>query len=194
MNTLSIHLQSRPVKIGWCIRENNLEDYQKALQLTHTLWGGRFNPLVVIGDDEERAKKLISYFKVDVLFPIEKEQSLLEFIQKFPHLPWPGYGEPHLFVPSIKGCKVSKFLDIFQASINLGSILKGNNCLDDHPLNLMTWEENDPLRYVYHATFGHLPSSTEIDSDFDYKELLSKSLKTNETVLNSTKQFEHFAC
>jgi len=46
MNALSVNVQYRPIRIGLCIRENNLQDYDKALRLIHTLWGGRYNPVI----------------------------------------------------------------------------------------------------------------------------------------------------
>ena len=51
MSTLNIYVKHRPVRISWCIREGNWDDLRKVLRLTHTLWGGRYNPIIVLGDD-----------------------------------------------------------------------------------------------------------------------------------------------
>ena len=64
MDTLNLRIAYRPLRIGWCIRTNNKEDIKKALHLTHTLWGGRYNPLIPI-DNPSLAKKLMDLFRVD---------------------------------------------------------------------------------------------------------------------------------
>ena len=87
MNALSVNVQYRPIRIGWCIRDNNLQDYQKALQLTHTLWGGRYNPLIPMGNPDF-AKQLVDFFELDLLYPIENQSpELMNFVKQYPHLP-----------------------------------------------------------------------------------------------------------
>ncbi len=49
--TLSVNVTYRPIRIGFCIRQDNIDDYKKALKLTHTLWGGRYNPIIPVGND-----------------------------------------------------------------------------------------------------------------------------------------------
>jgi hypothetical protein len=65
----AIHLRARyrPIRIGWCIQGGSLEEYRRALRFTHTMWGGRFNPLVPI-DDPELARLLIKAYRVDCLY------------------------------------------------------------------------------------------------------------------------------
>jgi hypothetical protein len=48
MDTLNLRVRYRPVRFGWCVRNGNLEDYKKALEYTHTLWGGCYNPIIPI--------------------------------------------------------------------------------------------------------------------------------------------------
>lgn len=62
MSTLNLHIQYRPIRIGWCVRANNFDDYNKALRFTHTLWGGRYNPLIVV-DDFNKASELVDFLK-----------------------------------------------------------------------------------------------------------------------------------
>ena len=40
------------------LEENNFDDYKKALKLTHTLWGGRFNSLIPV-NNSKLAKYLV---------------------------------------------------------------------------------------------------------------------------------------
>ena len=47
MNTVTVNVKYRPIRIGWCIEQNSVEDYKKALRLNNTLWGGRYNVLIL---------------------------------------------------------------------------------------------------------------------------------------------------
>ena len=67
MGPITIQVRYRPIRIGWCVKEGNLEEFRKALRLSHTLWGGRFNPVIPLGDPE-LARSLIKTFRVDCLY------------------------------------------------------------------------------------------------------------------------------
>lgn len=182
MSTLSANIQYRPIRIGWCVRDNNLEDYKKALRLTHTLWGGRYNPIIPIANFDA-ASELVSFFEVDVLFPISDDKCIVEFIDKFPHLPWPHHYEKSLFITWVNK-KEPVFLDIFQAALRLRADLNKENALSNVAFNLIEWASNDPLSNVFSAMFGCFPAAQELDADFDYKEAIAKTLKTDNITLN----------
>ena len=67
MNSRSLRTLYRPARIGFCIREGNLDDLRRAIKLTHTLWGGRFNPIIPVGTDLTLANNLVELFNVDFL-------------------------------------------------------------------------------------------------------------------------------
>ena len=92
MDSLNLRVRYRPIRIGWCVRNGNLEDFKTALEFTHTLWGGRYNPIIPI-EKFEFAKQLVRLFKIDVLFPIDDTNELKGFIKQFPYLPWPLIGK-----------------------------------------------------------------------------------------------------
>src|ERR1019366_7356079 len=87
MATLGVSIGYRPVRIGWCIRDGNLDDFRQVLRLTHTLWGGRFNPVIPVGSSFDKA--LVRSFAVDVLIPAAQAPELLQFIKIFQELYWP---------------------------------------------------------------------------------------------------------
>lgn len=66
MNTQSLTVRYRPIRIGWCIRSGDFEAMREALKLTFTMWGGRYNPLIPV-DDFDFASSLVRLFRVDVL-------------------------------------------------------------------------------------------------------------------------------
>jgi hypothetical protein len=167
MSTLSVNVKYRPVRIGFCVQKGNLDDLDRAIRLTHTFWGGRFNPLLPIGsnDDENKlAKVLTNVFQVDVLYPVSAGPAVDSFIADFPHLPWPKY-ERELYVDSYEG-KVASFIDVYHP---LRNIFEAH--IKDKPeprvsSTLYEWEQADPLRHVLLATFGAYPSREEIGKDY----------------------------
>lgn len=50
MGPINLQVRYHPIRIGWCIKEGDLEEFRNALLLTHTLCGGRFNPIIPLGD------------------------------------------------------------------------------------------------------------------------------------------------
>src|SRR5208282_6491172 len=86
MGTLSVRVRYRPFRIGWCVREGDLDDVRRVLRLTHTLWGGRYNPIIPI-DHRASASQLVDLFRVDALYPAADDPQVDEFIKTFPYLP-----------------------------------------------------------------------------------------------------------
>ena len=101
MDTLSLRIKYRPLKIGWCLSDGDFAALRKALRLTHTMWGGRFNPMIPTGD-LELGKQLVNIFRVDVLIPLSDGKDVKAFIDQFPHLPSPFF-DPQLFVDEGSG-------------------------------------------------------------------------------------------
>ena len=91
MNTLSIRVRYRPLRIGFCVQKGNMDEPRRALQLTHAFWGDRFNPVIPVGTSEEDrrlAKSLVEMFQVDALYPLSAAESLQTFAKESPyHLP-----------------------------------------------------------------------------------------------------------
>ena len=82
-------IQIRPLRIGWCIEADSLDDFTTAVTLSHVFWGGRFNPIIPCAD-RPMADALISAFNVDALYNIPGTPSVEAFIKTFPNLQWPG--------------------------------------------------------------------------------------------------------
>lgn len=66
MSTLVYNVKSRPVRIGWCVKSGDWESLIKAFRFSHCLWGGRYNPVIVV-DDEAAAMNQIEVFRLDAL-------------------------------------------------------------------------------------------------------------------------------
>jgi hypothetical protein len=76
---------ARPLRIAWAIHSEDRDSFRKAVRLTHTLWGGRFNPIVLV-DRPEEAKQLIERFRADVIRPVGDAVAVKNFPKQFPYL------------------------------------------------------------------------------------------------------------
>jgi hypothetical protein len=167
MSSLSVSVRYRPIRLGFCVQKGDLNGLERALRLTHTLWGGRFNPIVPVappGESNELAKALIEAFHVDALYPASNAEPIRQFIESYRYLPWPNF-ERELFVASARG-RIASFLDVYHP---LGAVFEEH--IKDKPEPrvasiLYEWDVADPLRYVLLATFGAYPSRDDIGKDY----------------------------
>ena len=152
-----------------------MEDFKLAIEYTHTLWGGRYNPVIPI-EKFEFAKQLVRLFKVDVLFPIDDTAELNAFIKKFPYLPWPLIGKEKLFVQGFSGIEPA-FLDVYNAARKIRSDLLKEDHFSKVKFDFINWESDDPLALILLAKFGTYPKTDKIE--IDYNVLVSRFLETD---------------
>lgn len=169
MGNLHLSIRYRPVRIGLCVRQGNWDDLKNLLAISHTLWGGRFNPLIPI-EDIDIAKKLIEAFQVDCLLAPNKDEAFKTFGEAFPYLDWPNF-DSGLFREISPGKKACEFLDVYHPIRHL---------YEDHVKNVahpkikptyFEWDQSDTLTNIFLATFGAYPSKNELG--IDYKEVFS---------------------
>ncbi len=178
MGPIHQYVQYRPVRIGWCVQQGNLEELRKAIRITHTLWGGRFNPIIPLGD-VEFARALIKVFRVDCLYPMAESREADAIRAEFKHLLWPGF-EKHLFIQGSDG-PIATFLDVYHPV---------RQFYEDHIKDreqakakglLLQWDTTDPLADVALATFGAYPSEAEIGIEgLDYEAFFKRNLAADE--------------
>src|ERR1700744_4695216 len=122
MNTVSVHTQYRPMRLGLCVSDGTIEDLRKAVKLTSTLWGGRFNPIIPVGGNQKLSQDLISMFNVDILLPISEGTEIERLIQKTKHLPWSD-SRREMFLTGTNG-PMPVFLDVFHPLTRLSEVRK----------------------------------------------------------------------
>jgi hypothetical protein len=111
MNTVSVRVSYRPIRLGMCVAENSLEDLRKSVRLNSTFWGGVFNPIIPVGRDAELAYALVRTFRVDALFAVSETPETAKFVDSFNYLPWPDV-QRALFIDGIGG-PLPMLLDIY---------------------------------------------------------------------------------
>jgi AIG2-like family len=165
MGPINLRVRYRPIRLGWCVKQGDLEEVRKALRLTHTFWGGRFNPIIPLGDPE-LARQLIKTFRVDCLYCLSESPEGTAILNEFDYLPWPTFNK-ELFVDVGNGQRQAAFLDVFHPVRHLyEEEIKDR---EKHSVNgtMFRWDPTDPLADVFLATFGAYPSKSEIGKDYD---------------------------
>jgi hypothetical protein len=172
MNSVNLRIRYRPIRLGWCVRDQNVEDLRRAIRFSHTLRGGIFNPIIPIGQSE--ASNMIRKYRVDALMNVSDDENSKSFVKSFDFLPWP-LDHDTLFAEAF-GRWTPTLLDVSHTL---------NAMADDHrnkaqydpregvspeqeaDFALIRWEEDDPLKDVLLASFGAYPDPAEIHRDYD---------------------------
>jgi len=185
MAALTLNITYRPLKVGLCVREDNIEDVIKAAGINTILWGGIYNPIIPVGRNKEFPSRLVKLFQVDVLYPVAQSSEIETFIKQHPYLEWPDHYGNILFAQNGKGVKLT-MLDI---SHIIGhwwekefKVRKKSNCV------LFEWGENDPLAPVFSVEFGHFLSDTKLL--YDYHQAYKQGLRAKLKKINKTDTLE----
>jgi hypothetical protein len=182
MGPINLRVRYRPIKIGWCVQENNLDEYRKALRLTHTLWGGRFNPIIPLGDPG-LARMLVKTFRVDCLFCIGQSPAGDALLLEFKHLLWPSFHEG-LFIQGSVG-PMATFLDVSHPVRHFYEAYVRDRDKPSKRGLMFRWNPADPLADLFLATFGAYPVKDEIGLDYDgfvREHLAAQEIEIRETV------------
>ncbi len=164
MNTLSITLRYRPVRIGWCIDAGDLEGFRRAVRQSYTMWGGRYNPIIPV-NDPQLAEALTSLYRIDLLEDVSKTEATRTFIEAQKHLPNPLHHP--LFYPSgAAGQKAPAIVDIRHPIQKLYEEFYKNNQKPEPGVDVYQWEETDPLADAMLCTYGAFPSQQDVGTDY----------------------------
>lgn len=164
METTRLDIVYRPLRIGWAVKAGDLTGLKQAVQLSHALWGGRFNPVLVV-DCEAEASRQIELFRVDMIWPVSAGEEAKKFAGKFPHLITPIMGD----------CIVGP-----DATTQVLDVQNAMSYLHDKPewkgarergIRLFRWQADDPLADVLRMQLGEYPDPAECK--VDYRAMLS---------------------
>ncbi len=172
-DTLRVNVSYRPLRIGWAVREGDFEAIRKAIRYSHALWGGRFNPILIV-DREDEARQLIELFRLDFIWPIGDSPELQAFVEKFPHLASPIL-TGDIFWKDSDNNPHSNALDIRNALIYMEGRPEWRTLFSED-MRAFEWEASDPLADVFLMHFGAFPDKDEIG--IDYREIAHEFMRT----------------
>ena len=171
-DTLRVDISYRPLRIGWAVREGDLAAIRQAIKYSHALWGGRFNPILVV-EREEEARQLVELFRLDVICPVGDSQEVKDFPKKFPHLIQLFHGDS-VFVKQEQWKSFTWALDIHNAIAHWHARPEWKQ-IKDRGVRAYHWQPDDPLTDVFLMQFGAYPAADEIG--VDYAELVAKNVE-----------------
>ena len=175
MDTVRVNICYRPLRICWAIGADDLAAFRKAVRLSHTMWGGRFNPIAIV-DRPEEAARIVDVFRADLIIPIGDSNAVKAFPQRFPHLIKPFFHD-ELFVGTSKKDTRAQVLDIHNAIVHL-SDTPAWTAIKAKGLRLYGWDEDDPLSDVFLMHLGAYPDVN--DTQIDYRELVKQAGEATE--------------
>ncbi len=188
MTLEDVRIEYRPLRLGFCIRDGNIQDLLKAAKLNTLLWGGIFNPIIPIGEKEKLDHVLVKLFQVDVLVPVTNTEEIKKFIEQYKWAKFPlMYHSEAILTEDIneKNKKVVRVLDVSHIIKMLWNkdfkFLKtgDSNCA------VVSWKSKDTDRDIFTLMFGSYPKEKFV---FRYKQNFKKALRAHEIKLEEGKQ------
>ncbi|MER9339205.1 hypothetical protein NKI41_00280 [Mesorhizobium sp. M0601] len=176
MDTVSIDIVYRPLRIAFAIRSDDLANFQHAARLCFAFWGGRFNPILLV--DRPEAKQQIEVFRPDIVVPLGNHADVAAFVAAYPHWKSPFFPET-LFVGESPHEVRSQVLDIQ----NLLHHWRDNPIWKDvlqNGIRIAHWQPNDPLADALLCQFGAYPDPAVLG--INYETILTQA--ANPTVID----------
>lgn len=162
MDTARVDIVYRPLRIAWAIHSSDIEGFRTAARLSHTLAGGRFNPIVLA--DRPQADKIVRTFRADFILPIGDSPEVAALVGRFPHLIRPFFGDGLLhFKGSGRGhCRVVDIVNL------IGRWYEDPRWrgFSGRALRHFTWTDDDPLRDAFLAELGEFPIEPEFPINY----------------------------
>lgn len=154
MDSIQVNISYRPIRIGWAIESNDFDAFRKATQYSYTMWGGKYNPILNV-DNEQEADQLVALYHVDIIIPIGGSAKVIDFPKRYPHLHNPL--EHHdLFTEEANDQIFATMLDINNLIAHHRNTPKWS-LIKKRGFRIYDWQGDDPLSDAFHVQFGRLP-------------------------------------
>ncbi len=166
MDSLRIDIAYRPLRIGWAIRAGDFDAFRRAVRYSYALWGGPFNPILIV-DREEEANHLIDLFRVDVILPIGESDEVKNFPNNYPYLTNPFFHNDIFMKGGEDTPPYAQVLDIYNLLTHLQDNLEWKwKAIKDKGVRIYKWQPDDVLANVLLVQQGGYPSKDEVGTDY----------------------------
>ena len=162
MNTATVDINYRPLRIAWAIKSDDMASFRHAVRLSHTMWGGRFNPIVLV--DKPNAKDLVETYRADVIVPLGESDEVKAFPAQFPHLINPFFPDTLFFKDTGQPAR-ARVLDVHNAMVRLRGMPVWKD-IAEKGLDHFAWDDNDPLADVLSIHLGAYPATEVCPVDY----------------------------
>lgn len=163
MDTVRVNIAYRPLRICWAIKEGDFAAFREAIRNNHALWGGRFNPIVVV-DRAGEARTLVEAFRADIVKPLGAGEEVKTFAATFKHLISPFFRDG-VFVGQGRDAR-SQVLDVQNAIAFTRDTPERKQVQEGKP-RIYRWAAEDPLADVLLMQLGSYPDKAAIHIDYE---------------------------
>lgn len=177
MDTVRVNIAYRPLRICWAIKAGDMAAFREVVRLNHALWGGRFNPIVVV-DREEEARAIVEAFRADIVRQLGTSEEVKAFADSFPHLISPFFPDG-IFVDQGKDVR-AQVLDVQNVIASRLDTPEWNQIKKLAP-HLYRWEDSDPLADAFLIHLGAYPAKEDVH--IDYESMFKTSLEATEVAI-----------
>ncbi|MGO9949307.1 MAG: hypothetical protein ACLPWG_20965 [Steroidobacteraceae bacterium] len=172
MDTVRVNICYRPLRICWAISAADHAAFRQAVMLSHAMWGGRFNPIVIV-DKPNEAKRIVEVFRADLVIPLGDSEAVKAFPRLFPHLINPFFHQA-LFVGADRRQTAAQILDIHNA-FNQPHETPAWKGATSKGFRLYEWSDDDALSDTFLVQFGRYPDQGQ--TLIDYRQLMVQATK-----------------
>jgi hypothetical protein len=135
------------------------------------MWGGRFNPIVLV-DQPEEARETIEAFRADFVIPRGTAEQVTNFPTQFPHLINPLLPKD-LFLRHPGQTTRAHVLDMHNALLQWRDTSEWKSFTSEGAMQIPCWADDDPLADAFLVQFGAYPDAASIG--IDYYEMLNQA-------------------
>lgn len=179
MDTIRVNIAYRPLRICWAIKEGDFGAFREAVKTNFALWGGRFNPIVVV-DRLSEARAIVETFRVDIILPLGQSDEVKAFADEYKHLISPFFHEG-IFMGQDRDAR-SQVLDVQNAIAHSADAPDWKGVKELKPC-IYKWAEDDPLADLLLMQLGAYPAKEVIH--IDYESMFKEALGASEVVIEA---------
>lgn len=192
MDTIRVNIAYRPLRICWAIKEGDFAAFREAVRINHALWGGRFNPIVVV-DRASEARALVEAFRADIVKPLGEHDEVKAFAAAFEHLISPFFHDG-VFIGQGQEAR-AQVLDMQNAMVFARDSSELKQIQERKP-RIYKWTAEDPLADVFLMQLGAYPEKETVH--IDYESMFKGVLGASEVVIEPgaelpTDLFDHLS-
>lgn len=174
MDTVRVNIVYRPLRICWAIKEGDFTAFREAVRINHSLWGGRFNPIVV-ADRPSEAQALVEAFQADIIRPLGGREEVKAFAATLKHLISPFFPDG-VFMGRGQDAR-AQVLDVQNAVVFARDTPERKQIQGRKP-RIYKWAAEDPLADVFLMQLGAYPDKEIVH--IDYESMFKAALETSE--------------
>ncbi len=178
MDTIRVNIAYRPLRICWLIKEGDFVAFRTAVRINHALWGGRFNPIVVV-DHAGESRAIVEAFRADIVQPLGAGEEIKAFAAAFKHLISPFFHD-NIFIDGRPGMR-AQVLDVQNAVVFARDKPEWKQIQGAEP-RIYKWTSEDPLADVFLMQLGAYPDQET--TRIDYESVFNSALGATEVTMD----------